>query len=166
MVRHQKDSFVVIEYRCFRSAIQIILRILISLWRTLERRELGLVAEGFPWRCLVPPHGLGKCYMPLPLSLPAQVNLCGKSDPGRVEAAWGAHTMLNEVTAEPAHNRDRQICGTISEKDGTKTPFSPLPFSYILEKPQIPLSSKDSGTHGWRDWIPLAQSTTMHVNWC
>lgn len=52
--------------------------------------------------------------------------------------------MLNEAAAEPTHDRVRQICGTITEKDGTKTLFSPLPFSCILEKPQISLSSKDS----------------------
>lgn len=60
----------------------------------------------------------------------------------------GAHTTLNEVPAEPTHDRGRQICGTISEKYGTKTPMSPLPFSYILEKPQIFLRSKDAEMHG------------------
>lgn len=60
----------------------------------------------------------------------------------------GAQTALNEAAAEPTHDGGRQIYRTISEKDGTKAPFSPLPFSYILEKPQLSLSSKDSETHG------------------
>lgn len=161
MVRHQKDIFVIIEYR-----LGSILRVLISLWRTFVRRELGLAAEGFPWRSLVPPYGLGKYNMALPFSLTAKVNFHGKSDSGRVEAVWGGTHNAEWSSCRTNSWQGRQICGTISEKYGTKTPFSLLPFSYILEKPQISLSSIDAEMHGWMDLIPLAQSTTMHVNWC
>lgn len=164
MARQEKDIFVIIEYKYFRCASHF--KGLISLWRTLGRRELGLVAEGFPVRCSVLPQGLGKCSVPVPLPLSAQVNIHGRNDLGRVKMWEGAHTALNEAAAGPAHDGGRQVCRTISEKDGTKTPLSSLPLSYILEKPLISLSSKDSETHGWMNLIPLAQSTTVHVNWC
>ena len=64
-----------------------------------------------------------------------------------VKVIYGA-TNNTEAAAEPTHDRDGPICRTVSQKDGTKIPFSPLPSIYIIEKPQLSLSSKDSETHG------------------
>lgn len=164
--RLKKDIFVIIEYRGFSSISP--LKGSQFCFKDLGRTELDLFMSGVS----------SKMFGPTPMAWANSTYLCLSlslrkwSSTARMTLGWGGdagfcmgpQATLNEAAAEPIHNGNWPICRTVNQTDRIKIPFSPLPSTYIMEKPQLSLSSNDSETHGWIHLIPLAQSTSMNVN--